>query len=142
MFAVFIGGLWLVLDVGRSSKAPDDLAGDWTVTWETSPPPLAVDPSMHVSQSGRFFVVRFGQKSTMNMTLQPGWSGARDGRTLQMSLAGEGWLMNLSGNIPLSDQWHAPIVKIDITGPSRHVGVARRNGFSAATRPSGVARAR
>jgi hypothetical protein len=59
-----------------------------------------------------------------------------------MSLAGDGWLINLSGDIPMGDPWHARQIKIDVSGPSQHTGIARRNGFSAATRPAGVARAR
>ena len=141
MFAVLIGGLWLILTIGASLEAPDDLAGDWTVAWDGPPPLSAGDASMHVSQSGRFFVIRFGEKPPLSLTLRPGWKGARDGRMLQMQLASDIWKMSLRGDIPLGESARVPQVQVELDGPTRYAGVARRNG-SPASRPAGVARAR
>lgn len=126
MFAVLIGGLWLILTIGDSIHAPDDLAGDWIVEWDNAPPPESADPKMHVEQSGRFFVVTFGRRPPMGMTLKPGWTGAASGRKLQMTLVRPLWEMTLSGAIPPKEHQLVPELKLELVGPTRHVGVARR----------------
>src|SRR5437660_1289670 len=148
MFAVLAGGLWLIVEVGGAMRAPDDLAGEWAVAWRNAPPPEMGEPLIRVQQSGRFFIVRFGQRPPMSMTLQPGWKGARDGRRLDMVLAGgpwPGWKLNLHGDIPLNSPGQFPIVpelNVELIGPTRHVGHAVRRGLeSPATRPAGVAHA-
>jgi hypothetical protein len=60
-----------------------------------------------------------------------------------MQMAGGVWTMDLSGTIPPGGRWHVPEVKVELTGPTRHVGRAvRRDAELPATRPAGVARAR
>jgi hypothetical protein len=80
------------------------------------------------------------------MKLQPGWRGARDGRKLQMQLAGEAWTMRVDGDIPMNplNSPRTPEVTIELAGPTgRHVGRAVLRGYEyPATHPAGVARAR
>ena len=144
MFALLAGGLWLIFALGDAVRAPDDVSGDWVVTWQKAPPPEMGEPIMRVSQSGRFFVVKFGQRPPMSLTLADDWKGAaRDGRRLQMHLAGGVWTMNLDGNIPLARTWQVPELDLELVGPTHHVGHAVRRDLPApATRPAGVARAR
>jgi hypothetical protein len=142
MFAMLAAGLALIIDLGRAARAPDDLSGDWTVAWENSPPPGSDEPTMRIDQSGRFFTVRFGKRPPISATLRPGWKGARDGPALHMSLSDELWSVNLRGTYPAYESWRIPQVQVELVGPTRHFGVARRVGATAATRPSGVAHAR
>ena len=144
MFALLGGGLWFIFTLGGAVRAPDDLSGDWVVTWQNAPPPETGEPIMRVSQSGRFFVVRFGQRPPMSLTLADDWKGARDGRQLQMRLAGGPWTLKLAGNIQLTSTWQVPEVDLELVGPTRHVGHAVRRDLPPppASRPAGVARAR
>jgi hypothetical protein len=146
MFAVLAGGLWVILEAGGAIRAPDDLAGEWTLVWLTSPPPNGGDvpPLMRIDQSGRFFQVQFGQAKPIPMTLRHGWRGLRDGPRLDMQLAGGAWTMKIDGDIPPKST-RAPQVNVELIGPTRHVGRASLRGYEApATRPAatGVARAR
>jgi hypothetical protein len=143
MFVVLGGGLWVILEVGTAMKAPDDLSGEWSVAWMTNPPPQSsTPPVLRIDQSGRFFVVRVGNAKPISMTLQPGWRGMRDGRRLEMQLAGGGWLLRLDGDIPPRGT-RTPIVNVEMTGPTRHVGRATLKGYEIpASRPAGVAGAR
>jgi len=143
MFLALIGGLAVIVELGGAMKAPDDLSGDWTVTWKSLPPVDMAGPTIRIDQSGRFFNLRFsGQRKPISLTLQPGWKGARDGRTLRMQLAGEFWKANITGDYPGMETWKIPQVQmelIDASGGS-HVGTAVRVGLPAATtRPAGVA---
>jgi hypothetical protein len=142
MFAAAIGGLWVVLTLGKAAKAPDDLSGEWTVTWNGTPPAEMKEAPMRVSQSGRYFLVRFGSRPGMSFTLQPGWHGARDGRQLQMKLDGDGWKMYLHGDIPLGERPMVGEMHVVLSGPGDVAGVARRVGFEPTTRAAGMAHAR
>ena len=62
MFAVLAGGLAVIVELGGAMRAPDDLSGEWTLAWESSPPPEAGDATMRIEQSGRFFTVRLGKR--------------------------------------------------------------------------------
>jgi hypothetical protein len=139
MTVAFIGGMWLVLTLGDSVRAPDDLAGDWVVEWDNAPPPDSAEPKMRVEQSGRFFVVTFGRRSPMGMTLKPGWTGAASGRKLQMTLARPLWEMHLSGAIPMKEHALVPEVTLELIGPTRHIGVARRVMPQSAATPAKAA---
>ena len=130
MFVIAAGGLWVILILGRAATAPDDLSGTWTVEWLTQPP-LDSDPppgaaQMHVSQSGRFFNVRFGDSEPIKMTLEPGWSGKRIGRHLKMKLNGGPWKLDVRGDIPGAERFRVPEVQLELAGPTRHLGIARR----------------
>ena len=138
MFAVLAGGLWVVIELGESLRAPDDLSGEWTVAWKTAPPPEVADSVLRIDQSGRFFIVRLGNKRRpVSMVLQPGWKGARDGPNLNMNLARDVWKMNVSGKYPPNETWRIPEAEVKLTGPSSHAGIARRVGAAApSTRPA------
>jgi hypothetical protein len=126
MFGLLVGGLLLIMTMGDSVRAPDDLSGNWTVVWDNALPPEAGEPTMHVEQSGRYFVVRFGERPPMSMTLQPGWTGSTEGRRLDMKLARPAWQLRLSGDIPLKQRERVPEVRVELVGPTTHYGVARR----------------
>ena len=126
MFAVLIGGLLLVLTMGDALRAPDDLSGEWVVEWDNAPPPESGEPRMRIAQSGRYFVVTFGQRSSMSMTLEDGWTGKNKGRVLNMTLAAPPWELHLGGEIPAKQRFRVPELKLELVGPTRHVGIARR----------------
>ena len=127
MFAALIGGIVLIMTMGESVRAPDDLSGDWIVEWDNAPPPESGEPKMRIAQSGRYFVVKFGQQPPMGMTLADGWTGRSDGRKLDMRLVRPPqWELRLNGQIPAKQQWRVPELKLELVGPTRHVGIARR----------------
>jgi hypothetical protein len=130
MFLVAAAGLWVILILGRAAAAPDDVSGNWTVEWETTAPPGADPagqaPSMHVAQSGRYFNVRFGERAPIRMTLESNWTGRRTGRLLKMRLHGQAWTLDLRGDIPPGERFRVPEVRLELAGPTRHVGIARR----------------
>jgi len=126
MFGALIGGMALIWTMGDSVRAPDDLSGDWVVEWDNAPPPESGEPKMRIAQSGRFFVVTFGRRPPMSMTLKDGWAGKADGRTLDMKLARPQWEMHLNGPIPAKNPWRVPEMKLELVGPTRHIGIARR----------------
>jgi hypothetical protein len=138
MFAVLAGGLWVVIELGSAIRAPDDLSGEWTVAWKN-----ASGEMMRIDQSGRFFVLRVGSAKPISMTLQPGWKGARDGPTLRMTLVGKTWRANVSGAYPPMETMRIPQMDLELIGPTRQVGTARRvGGATVSTRPPGVAHGR
>ena len=126
MFGALIGGMALIWAMGDSVRAPDDLSGEWIVEWDNAPPPESGEPKMRIAQSGRFFVVTFGQRPPMSMTLKDGWTGKSNGRTLHMQLARPQWELKLNGAVPAKDPWRVPELKLELVGPTRHVGIARR----------------
>ncbi|MEA2736508.1 MAG: hypothetical protein QOE14_2959 [Humisphaera sp.] len=126
MFAALIGGMLLIMTMGDSVRAPDDLSGEWVVEWDNAPPPESAEPKMLIDQSGRFFVVRFGRRPPMSMTLQPGWTGKGEGRKLSMRLARPQWELHLSGDIPAKHDGQVPEMTLELVGSTRHVGIARR----------------
>lgn len=126
MFAALIGGMALIWTMGDSVRAPDDLSGEWIVEWDNAPPPESGEPKMRIAQSGRFFVVTFGQRPPMSMTLKDGWTGKSTGRTLNMKLARPQWELRLNGPVPAKNPWRVPELKLELVGPTRHLGIARR----------------
>jgi hypothetical protein len=126
MFAALIAGMVLIMTMGESVRAPDDLSGEWVVEWDNAPPPESGEPVMRVAQSGRFFVVTFGQRPPMSMKLQDGWTGKTKGRKLHMRLARPPWELRLDGDIPPKQRWQLPEMNLELVGPTRHVGIARR----------------
>ena len=126
MFAALVGGMLMIWTLGDNVRAPDDLSGEWVVEWDNAPPPESGEPKMRIAQSGRFFVVRFGQRPPMSMTLKDGWTGKADGRNLEMTLARPQWELRLNGPIPGGERWRVPELNLELIGPTRHVGVARR----------------
>ena len=128
MFAALIGGMLMIWTLGDNVRAPDDLSGEWVVEWDNAPPPESGEPKMRVAQSGRFFVVKFGQRPPMSLTLNDGWVGKADGRTLVMTLSRAQWELRLHGPIPAHGGEHArvPELHLELIGPTRHVGIARR----------------
>jgi hypothetical protein len=72
--------------------------------------------------------VKFGQRPPMSLTLNDGWVGKADGRTLVMTLSRAQWELRLHGPIPAHGGEHArvPELHLELIGPTRHVGIARR----------------
>jgi hypothetical protein len=128
MFAALIGGMLMIWSLGDNVRAPDDLSGDWVIEWDNAPPPESGEPKMRVAQSGRFFVITFGQRPPMSMKLDEDWTGKNRGRTLDMRLARPPWALRLHGPIPAgaSERWRVPELNLELVGPTRHVGIARR----------------
>ena len=130
MFLLAGGGLWVILIFGRAVNAPDDVSGAWTIEWETPAPPGAAPageaPTMRVAQSGRYFNVQFGQARPLKMTLEENWTGKRSGRQLKMHLRGQAWKLDLHGDIPSGERFRVPALRVELDGPTRHVGIARR----------------
>ena len=128
MFAALAGGMLMIWTLGDNVRAPDDLAGDWIVEWDNAPPPESGEPKMRVQQSGRFFVVKFGQRPPLSLTLNDGWVGKADGRTLVMTLSRAQWELRLHGPIAASGGEHARVseLHLELIGPTRHLGIARR----------------
>jgi hypothetical protein len=96
------------------------------IEWDNAPPPDSGDPILRIAQSGRFFVVTFGQRPPMSMKLQEGWTGKTKGRKLSMRLARPPWELRLDGDIPHRQRWQVPEMNLELVGPTRHVGIARR----------------
>ncbi|MEO6436624.1 MAG: hypothetical protein ABIP55_12810, partial [Tepidisphaeraceae bacterium] len=69
---------------------------------------------------------RIGDRESMRMTLEPNWAGKRTGRRLRMQLIGDPWKLVVRGDIPSAGRTRVPEVRVELTGPTRHVGVARR----------------
>jgi hypothetical protein len=126
MFAALIAGMVLIMTMGESVRAPDDLSGEWVIEWDNAPPPESGEPVMRIAQSGRFFVVTFGQRPPMSMKLQDGWTGKTKGRVLNMRLARPPWELRLNGDIPPKQRWQVPEMNLELVGPTRHIGIARR----------------
>jgi len=103
MVLALAGGLAVVLTLGDSLRAPDDLSGKWTVNWEKPPPGFAEKGEMRIDQSGQFFTVHFEKGPTLRLKLEDKWRGASDGRYLWMSLDGDPWTLTCSGPISPSE---------------------------------------
>jgi hypothetical protein len=99
MAAMLACGLWVVLTLGESLRAPDDLSGSWAVHWDQPPPGFPANGKMHVDQSGRFFTIKFDQGPTLTLKLNEQYRGAREGRDLSMTLAGENCTLACTGSI-------------------------------------------
>lgn len=134
-FVVLAGGLLLIFTLGEAVRAPDDVSGDWTVNWDASPPEGG-DETMKVSQSGRFFIIQFGKRRPMSMTLQRDWRSTADGARLNMHLTQSPWMLNIWQENRGKDRWRIPQVKIELIGPSHHIGTASRVVTSAAGVPA------
>jgi hypothetical protein len=149
MAAILGGGLWVVLEFGRSLRAPDDLAGDWTVRWDQQAAvPFHRAGVMKIAQSGRFFTIRIGDGGVMSLTLDRGWVGAATGRKLWMKLQGEGAAMIVSGPIPAIEPRMLGSMRVElVNGSHKYTGLATRTGDLFERRadvggPAGVSSAR
>jgi hypothetical protein len=120
MAAMLAGGLWLVITLGESLRAPDDLSGNWTVHWEQPPPGFSPKGKMHVDQSGRFFTIKFEQGPTLSLKLNERYSGAREGRHLSMTLTGENCTLACTGSIAGSPR-RADDLRLELRDPT-HAG--------------------
>ena len=138
MAATLAAGLWLILTLGDSLRAPDDLAGAWTVHWDHTPPTEVPDKTvMHIDQSGRFFTIRFHDGPTWRMKLNEKWRGAREGRQLSMILTGDTWTMRCTGSIRQSEPRRVDDMRIEVEGGKvSYTGyAARRNAQLTASEP-------
>lgn len=141
MFLLAGGGLWVIFTLGTAVRAPDDLSGDWTVQWDQSPT-NAPSSVMRIQQSGRFFRVQIGQDEPLSLTLDRAWRGRREGRLLQMRLHGAVWTMDVSGDIPMSNPMQIPMARVELSGPAKYVGIARRGKQEGAALDNPAAKAK
>jgi hypothetical protein len=137
-FAILIGGLWVILTFGTSLRAPDEMAGDWTVYWERAPGKMADTTPMRIAQSGRFFTIRFGDGPMYRYTLDRNWLGSRDGRNLWMPLTGTQNRLTLSGAIGLGESPRMDELRVEMAASEAFVGKARRAGTPAARGAAGA----
>ena len=127
MVLALAGGLAIVLTLGDSLRAPDDLSGVWNVEWDHRPPHALTQKSvMHIDQSGRFFTGRFEDGPTWRLKLEDNWRGASDGPTLAMSFEGDVYYMNCTGSIPPTEPRRANSLKLEVIGKLIHTGYASR----------------
>jgi hypothetical protein len=143
MFVLAAAGLSLILTLGASVSAPDDLSGEWNLRWDGEPPAALRSDRLRIGQSGRFFTLRFGDARPMSLTLNPQWKGSRDGRRLDMSLRGDLWTSRITGEFRKVDPPAIDEIRLELSGPTRAVAFARRPDAPASTRPAaGIAHAR
>src|SRR4051794_35059423 len=114
IFAIAAAGLWVIFTVGSAVRAPDDLSGDWVVAWDQSPTKVPTK-TMRIQQSGRFFTVQLGETKPISMALERDWRGRSEGRTLQMRLRGDVWMMDVSGDIPLNNPTQIPVARLEFS---------------------------
>ena len=126
MAAMLAGGLWLVLTLGESLRAPDDLSGNWTVHWDQPPHSVPQDSVMHIDQSGRYLTVRFENGPMWRFKLQENWRGARDGQHLAMNFDGDVYHMSCTGTIPATQQRRVDSLQLHVLGKLTHTGYASR----------------
>lgn len=90
VFAVFVIGLWVILDLGSAFlTAPRDLSGNWRLVDASQP---SESPSaFSITQSGRYLRFAFERGPKFDVVLAN--SAESSGQTLQF--AGQGW--NVTG---------------------------------------------
>jgi hypothetical protein len=74
MIVACAAGLWAVLSIGGRLRAPEDLAGKWTLSpgFIASGPAMPIapyGPGMTVDQSGRFFQISFENGPRLDLKL-------------------------------------------------------------------------
>jgi len=122
------GGLWVVFTLGDSLRAPDDLSGKWTVHWDQPPAGFPAKGQMHIDQSGRFFTVRFEDGPMLKLKLADKFSGAREGRYLSMTLAGNDVTLSCTGSIGGTEPRRAEDLRLELRGSDgAHTGYAARD---------------
>ena len=135
MFALLIGGLWLILLYGSALSAPQDVSGAWDVAWRTAPPGTrddvgpeapAVPDRMRIEQSGRFCTITFEPGPRLGMKMVEGTllHGGGDDKSAQRggnaTLLGDGWQMSIAR--AYGGELHVDLAR----GNERYSGVAKR----------------
>lgn len=94
-------GLWWVLARGGRLRAPEDLAGRWTLSRAAAPaepamPMAPYGPAMTIDQSGQFFQVSFenGPRLDLKLHEQTEFTVGKN-RSFRLELVGAEW--NLRG---------------------------------------------
>ena len=75
MIVAFVGGLWSIIRVGQSLRAPHDLSGSWTVVRGDR---ADERETFTVNQSGLFVKLRTEGQPTLHLTQEGPASGERD----------------------------------------------------------------
>jgi hypothetical protein len=75
MIVAFVGGLWSIIRIGQSLRAPHDLSGTWTVMQVDR---AAQDIAFTVNQSGRFIKLKTDGGSTIHLTQAGTGGGGRE----------------------------------------------------------------
>jgi hypothetical protein len=97
VFAVFVLGIWAILDLGSAFlTAPRDLSG----TWRLVNPPSTADalPTFSIDQSGRYVRFAFDRGQSVDVVLTQSMNNNR--QTLHFQ--GEGWNVTGTGS-PVGD---------------------------------------
>lgn len=91
-FAVFVIGIWVILDLGSALlTAPRDLSGNWRMT---AAPAGQTPAAFSIAQSGRYLRFTFDHGPRFDVVLAQ--SGDRDRQTLVFH--GEGWNVTGTGS--------------------------------------------
>jgi hypothetical protein len=53
LFAALAAGIWVIVTIGGSIRAPTDIAGNWELHWEATPADH-LPTQLHIDQSGLF----------------------------------------------------------------------------------------
>jgi hypothetical protein len=98
LFAIFAGGIWVILRVGSSiAHAPEDLSGQWHA--------LNNDSSMQigeftVNQSGKYFEIKLEDGTVLNLILdkeERNLPSPYSGSDVRMTISGQGWQVVATG---------------------------------------------
>jgi hypothetical protein len=72
-FSTLIAGIWVIITVGHSLRAPTDLAGTWDIDWDWRliPPSGRLPTQLHVDQSGLFVSATTDRQTHLSGRMQP-----------------------------------------------------------------------
>jgi hypothetical protein len=72
--ATLVGGIWAIVTLGRTLRAPTDLAGTWDIDWDWRliPPNAGRLPTqLHIDQSGLFITATTDRQTRLTGRMQP-----------------------------------------------------------------------
>lgn len=121
-FLALAAGLWAVLSIGAALQAPAEIAGQWSVRWETaSPSGSGYHGTMKVDQSGRYCTFHFDGARTMSLKMVAGSAlGQGDPQQPTARLVGDGYQVTLH---PTATRG---ALRVEIWGRDHHRGFAER----------------
>ena len=128
MIVVFVAGLWTVVRVGRTLKAPHDLSGTWAVVQPAEP--TAPAQTLTIAQSGRFAKVKVNDQKPVELVL----ASQTAAPTTQMVFENGGQRLTVAG---VAADNAAGLYRFLFDGPVRGEWTAKRE-TAAAAKPAGA----
>jgi len=121
-FAALGVGLWYVLRVGATLRAPAEIAGEWHVRWETaSPTGMGYHGVMRIDQSGKYCTLDFDNARVISVKIIDGTAlGQGDPKLPVARLSGDGY------HVTLHPTAVRDTVRMEISGRDHHRGLAER----------------